>query len=213
MFEYHDIQQNTDEWAAMRCGRLGSSSLAKVMANYGKAFGDPAKKLAVEIAVQQLTGTSDSISYSNEHMERGHEQEPLARFEYEQEMFCDVLNGGYFCTDFLGCSPDGLVGKNGVIEIKSVIPSVHYDNIRRDGVDPAYKWQCIANVEFTDREWLDFVSFCAAFPEGKKLFVHRVYRDRVKDEIAMIHSRASAFRELVEESKKTISETNYINIG
>jgi len=79
MFEFHDVDQNTDEWFAMRAGLLTSSKLGTVMANYGKAFGDPAKKYAVNIAIEQITGQPIPSTFSNDHMERGHEQEPVAR--------------------------------------------------------------------------------------------------------------------------------------
>ena len=53
---HHNIDQNTDDWLDLRAGHLTGSNIAKVMANYGKAFGDPAKKLAVDIALEQITG-------------------------------------------------------------------------------------------------------------------------------------------------------------
>ena len=100
MFEFHDIEQNSDLWFDMRGGKLTSSNLGKIMANYGKAFGEPAKKLAATIAAQQLGAEVLSNSFSNEHMDRGHQQEPLARMLYENETFWDVTNGGFFSSDF-----------------------------------------------------------------------------------------------------------------
>ena len=211
MFEFHDIEQNSDTWFDMRGGKLTSSNLGKIMANYGKAFGEPAKKLAATIAAQQLGAEVVSNSYSNEHMERGHQQEPLARMLYENETFCDVTNGGFFSSEFVGCSPDGLVNDNGVIEIKSVITNIHYANIKRQAVDPAYKWQCIGNLKFTGRDWLDFISYCQEFPIGKQLFVWRIRKEELADEFKMIDSRISEFKKLVDEMKLTITETNYIN--
>jgi hypothetical protein len=211
MFEFHDIEQNSDTWFDMRGGKLTSSNLGKIMANYGKAFGEPAKKLAATIAAQQLGAEVVSNSYSNEHMERGHQQEPLARILYENETFCDVTNGGFFSSEFVGCSPDGLVNDNGVIEIKSVITNIHYANIKRQAVDPAYKWQCIGNLKFTGRDWLDFISYCQEFPIGKQLFVWRIRKEELADEFKMIDSRISEFKKLVDEMKLTITETNYIN--
>ena len=210
-FKFIDVDQNSDAWFQMRAGKLTSSNLGKVMANYGKAFGEPAKKLAAAVAVQRITGKCSENGYSNEHMERGHEQEPLARMLYENETFCDVTNGGFFESDFIGCSPDGLVHTDGVIEIKSVIENVHYANIKRGGLDPAYRWQCIGNLKFTDRDWLDFVSYCQAFPIGKQLYVHRINKQDLVKEFKMIDFRIAGFRELVDNITKTINETNYIN--
>ena len=211
MLDFYDVEQNTDEWFQMRSGKLTSSKLGTVMANYGKAFGEPAKKYAVNIAVEQITGNPISSSYSNEHMERGHEQEPIARMLYEEETFCNVSNGGFYGSDSIGCSPDGLVFDCGAIEIKSVISSVHYANVKRQGLDPAYKWQCYGNLMFTGREWLDFVSYCADFPEGKRLYTHRIFKDKSIEEFAMITKRIEEFIKLVSESKTLIEQSNYSN--
>ncbi len=210
MFQFHDIAQNTDAWFDLRSGLLTSSNLGKIMANYGKAFGDPAKKHAVNIAIEQITGSPIPSSYTNEHMERGHEQEPIARMMYEEDHFCTVSNGGFFSSDFIGCSPDGLVNDEGVIEIKSVMPNIHFANVKRQRVDPAYKWQCIGNLKFTGREWLDFVSYCAEFPPDKRLYTFRIYRDLVSDEFSMIDNRIDEFKDLVSDCKRTVVDSNYL---
>lgn len=207
-FDFINVEQNTDEWYALRAGKLTSSNLSKVMANLGKAFGEPAKKYAVNIAIEQITGNPITSNYSNDHMERGHEQEPIARGLYEQEMFCEVDSGGFFDGGFIGCSPDGIL-ENGVIEIKSVIPSVHFANIKRGTVDPAYKWQCIGNLQYTDREWLDFISFCADFPEDKQLFTHRLYAENLSEEFKILNDRTHQFESLVNDTKQLILKSNY----
>ena len=210
MFDFVDVEQNTEEWYALRGGRLTSSKLPVVMANYGKPFfGEPAKKYAVNIAIEQITGTAIASTYSNQHMDRGHEQEPVARMKYEEENFCDVLNGGFFRSDFVGCSPDGLVSDCGVIEIKSVIASVHYANVKRQSIDPAYKWQCIGNLLFTGRDWLDFVSYCAEFPEEKRLYTCRIRKEDLQEYFAMINERIDEFKDLVSNTKQLILNSEY----
>ena len=199
-----DIRQNSDAWLLARAGKVTGSAISKIMANYGKSFGEPAKKLAANIAVEQLTGQNISSNYSNEHMQRGHEQEPIARLMYEDELFCDVANGGFFDNDFTGCSPDGLVDASGVIEIKSVIASVQYSTIKRNSFDPAYKWQLNFNLKETGREWIDYISFCNEFPEGKKLFTHRLHADEQQEEFKMIDIRLAKFAALVNEIKADI---------
>jgi len=181
------------------------------MANFGKAFGDPAKKYAANIAVEQITKRKiQSDSYSNSHMDRGHQQEPLARQRYEEEFFCEVLNGGFFSSGNTGASPDGLVGANGLIEIKSAIPSVHVKRVKSGTYDPAYKWQLIGNLRITDREWIDFISYCSDFPEDKQIYVRRLYADKVIQEMAQIDIRLGQFWELVDEIKNTINCTAMI---
>jgi hypothetical protein len=199
-----DIQQNTTEWLELRAGKVGGSSIGKIMANYGKPFGDPAKRLAVNLAIEQLTGEPILSTFSNDHMARGHEQEPIARALYEEEFFCDVSNGGFFDNGSVGISPDGLVYDDGIIEIKSVIAPVQFDTIKRGKIDPKYKWQCIFNLWQSGREWIDYVSFCAEFPEGKRLFVKRIIWQECVAEYRMVHVRLGQFFKLVDEVKRTV---------
>jgi len=208
-FKFIDVEQNSDEWFDLRGGRLTSSKLGVIMANFGKSFGEPAKKYAVNIAIEQITGNPIPSTYTNDHMQRGHDQEPIARMMYESEQFCDVTNGGFFESEFIGCSPDGLVGDDGVIEIKSVISTTHFATLKRQNVDPAYKWQCIANLMFTGRKWIDFVSYCEEFPEDKQLFVKRLHKADLVEEFKMINERVEEFKKVVESSKKLIIESKY----
>lgn len=214
MFKFHDVEQNSDEWFLLRSGKITGSAMSKAMANFGKSFGEPAKKYAVNIAIEQITGASVSQDlYSNDHMDRGHEEEPLARMMYEDQFFSEVTNGGFFDLGDIGCSPDGMVGSDGLIEIKSAIPSVHYARIARQSYDPAYKWQIIGNLKFTDRNWIDFISYCSWFPEGKKLYVHRSYESDFVSEFKMIDDRIGEFRELIKKTKETILNNNYSIMG
>ena len=198
---WHDIEQNTDEWLQMRTGLLTGSNLAIVMANYGKAFGEPAKRLARNIAYERMTGQSMSEHYgddfSSADMIRGHMQEPIARRLYEDETFCEVTNGGFYCNEWIGVSPDGLIDFDGQIEIKSVKPSAHHDNLIRKSYDPAYKWQIIGNLWASKRSWLDFVSFCSAAPVNHQLIVYRVEAEQLQTEFEQVDIRTGEFIALV----------------
>lgn len=201
---FHNIDQNTDEWLSLRAGKVTGSAIARVMANDGKAFGDPAKKLAVDIAIEQLTGKPIGGGYSNDHMERGKEQEPIARQMYEDRYFCTVENGGFFDNGFTGCSPDGIVD-SGLVEIKSVIPSVQYKRVKSGTYDPAYRWQLIFNLKESGKDWIDFVSFCANFTDDKKLIVHRMHAEQQAVAFQKIDRRLEKFRLFVDQVKSDIS--------
>ena len=203
---FHDVQQNTDEWQMLRLGKATASNFACIMANEGKAFGDPAKRYALQIALEIVTGRKAEHSFSNEHMERGHEQEPIARMLYEDLHFVDVSNGGFFDWETYGDSPDGLVGQDGGIEIKCVIASTHYATLQRGSFDPTYKWQLIGHLDCTGRDWFDFISYCADFPEEKQLIVPRLNKSDYQDEIGRLRARRADFLKLVQEVLATIKE-------
>ena len=202
-FKFSDVEQGGEEWHLMRATRMTSSNLASVMANYGKAFGGPAKKYAVQIAIAQITGNLPAQGYTSSDMDRGTLQEPMACALYEQETFCDVAPGGFFCNDELGCSPDGLPD-DGLIEIKSVLSHIQYATAKKGGIPSANKWQCIGNLKFTGRKWLDFVSYCAEYPVGRQLYIHRITPDQYQEEFAMIDDRVGEFIELVATVRKSI---------
>jgi hypothetical protein len=198
--KFHNVAQNTEAWNALRCGKVTASKFGCFMANEGRAFGEPATRYALQVALEILNGEKSDSCFSNEHTERGHEQEPIARMLYEQEYFVDVLNGGFFDHETFGDSPDGLIGEDGVIEIKSVIAPTHYATLRRKSFDPSYRWQLIGHLDCTGREWVDFVSYCASFPEASRLIVHRLYRFDCEDEIERLRSRRERFMMLVDET-------------
>jgi hypothetical protein len=201
---WHDVQQNTDEWRDLRLGKATASNFACIMANDGKAFGEPAKRYALQIALERMTGVKAEHSFSNAHMERGHEQEPVARMMYEDLAFVDVSNGGFFDCGEYGDSPDGLVRNDGVIEIKSVIASTHYATLQRGSFDPAYRWQMVGHLDCTGREWVDFVSYCSDFPEGQQLIVHRLTRQEAARDIERLEARRASFLALVNETYNSI---------
>lgn len=195
--KWHNVEQNSPDWDALRLGKATASGYAKFMANYGRAFGDPALRYALQIALERVTGNKAEHSFKSDDMERGHEQEPIARMLYEEHTFSDVTNGGFFDWDDWGDSPDGLVDDDGVLEIKCVIAPVHHATIRRGKPDPAYRWQIVGHFDGTGRDWVDFASYCSDYPEHRQLAVFRTYRAEVETELAQLAERRAQFLELV----------------
>lgn len=203
---FHDVEQNTDAWYQLRLGKATASNFACIMAHEGKAFGDPAKAYALRIALERITGRQAEYSFKNGDMERGHEQEPIARMLYEEAYFTEVRNGGFFdCGDY-GDSPDGRVQENGLVEIKSVIASAHYATIRRKSFDPSYRWQLIGHLDCAEADWVDFISFCSDFPEAQQLVVYRLERGECASELTRLRQRRADFLGLVDETYNHIMQ-------
>ncbi len=202
--QWHDVEQNTDVWVQLRVGKATGSNAGCYMANGDGAFGEPAKKYALQVALEIATGRKAEFSFSNDHTERGHEQEPIARMHYEDAEFVTVTNGGFFDCGDHGDSPDGLIGTDGVLEIKCVTAAVHYATLKRGSFDPAYRWQLVSHLDCTGRDWVDFVSFCSEFPEASQLIVYRSTRDDFKEELLRLAERRAKFLELVQTTLKSI---------
>jgi len=176
----HQIEQNTDEWFSLRHGKITASNFGLIMANYGKAFGNPAIQYAMRVAIEAKTQRSIE-TFKNEWMERGIELEQDARDMYSDLTFTDVLPGGFAQIDRFGASSDGLA-EDGLIEIKSVKYSTHFDRLVRGGFDTSYQWQIRGQMWLYDRSWCDFVSYCPDFPINKQLYIFRVDRDAEQEE-------------------------------
>jgi hypothetical protein len=196
-----DIDQNSESWFDLRLGKVTGSTIGKIMANFSKSFGQPAKDLAVNLAIEQLTGVRQGGDYQNAHMERGHIEEPIARLLYEELYFVDVTKGGFYDNVLTGASPDGLVAEDGLIEIKSGIATIHYERIRKDTFDSQYKWQLIHNLKESWRDWIDFVSYCSSYPKETQLFVKRLEWEDYSEQYTMIDERLAEFFKLIETVK------------
>lgn len=206
---WFDIEQNSDLWLAARLGKATGSNFGTFMANYGKAFGDPAKRYALQLALERVTGQKAEFSFKSDDMERGHIQEPVARMLYEDAQFVEVTNGGFFDCGTYGDSPDGLIGKHGVLEIKSVTAAVHWATIERGSFDPAYRWQLVGHLDCSGREWVDFASYCSDFPDDGQLIVYRQDRDDFKTELLQLVERRAEFLALVDALTNTIRGMGY----
>lgn len=174
-----DMPQGSDEWLAERLGSIGGSSIASVVA---KGEGKMRNSLMYRLAGEILSGAKYE-SFKNEHMERGIEQESEARDMYEFITGNEVTQVGLIkLTDHKHVSPDGLVGQDGIIEIKCVIPSVHIETIISDKVPANYRKQNQWGLFIGERQWCDFISYSPLIT-SKPIWIKRVERDEklIKD--------------------------------
>lgn len=169
------IIQGSDEWFQARLGRATASCFSDVLA---KGQGMTRKKYLLKIVTERLTGKV-AESFSNSHTDRGAEQEPFARMEYEARSGNIVEEVGFIPHKFLmaGCSPDGLIDDCGGCEIKSVLPHVQIETIRAGKYPTMHVPQVQGCLWVAGREWFDFVSYSPDLPENLRLYVYRVHRD------------------------------------
>jgi hypothetical protein len=170
-----DILQRSPEWFALRVGRITGTSF-NTMANGTK---DGIETLCLKTAAERITGVSIDEPYTNPAMENGVCLEAEARESYETTTFAPVLEVGFLELDeYVGVSPDGLVGDEGGVEIKCPQAHTHL-KYRTNGGNAwlAYKWQVQGALWVTGRKWWDFVSYCPAFPPSQRLHIERVTPD------------------------------------
>lgn len=171
-----DVEQGTDEWFEARCGVVTASEFSSVMATgRGSSPSKTRKTYMLKKIGEQLTERPADSWGGNGHTERGHEDEPIARGLYEAITGNSVATTGLITTDCsrIGYSPDGLVGEEGLIEIKSKAPHRHIECILNNAIPPEHMDQLWGGLLVSERKWIDFVSYC----EGLPLFIKRVNRD------------------------------------
>lgn len=173
------FDQGTTEWLAERAGKVTASALSNVMmAKTAAGY----QNYMAQLICERLTGEPVE-TFKSAAMEHGTETEPQARAFYEMETGLDVVECGFIPHPTLansGASPDGLVGEDGLVEIKCPQPAKHIKNLMGGTIDKAYALQMQWQMECTGREWCDFVSFNPSFPPHLQLHITRVVRDAEK---------------------------------
>lgn len=176
------MEQRSDEWFSARLSKVTASRINDVMSTL-KSGGESAsrKNYRTQIVVERLTGQK-AESYTNGAMQWGTDQEPFARQAYEFFTGNDVVEVGFIdhqTITMTGASPDGLIGTEGMIEIKCPNTATHIDWLLAGTVPAEHLKQMQWQMECTDREWCDFVSYDPRLPVDLQLFIVRCERDDV----------------------------------
>lgn len=180
------MMQGTPEWLTLRAGKFTGSRFADLMAVTRSGPSASRANLIVAVALEILTGEPEQ-TYQNDAMRRGTELEPFARGAYEAhtgELVEQVAFVTHPTMPYVGVSPDGLLGDDGLIEIKCPASQAKHLAALRDGAHAnEYRWQIQGQLWVTDRQWCDAVSYDPRFPEGLQLAIRRVERDEkaIKD--------------------------------
>ena len=207
MIEIFDFEQGSPQWFAARMGIPTASEFSTVLAK-GKSGGDSKtratymRKLAGEI----LTG-EPMESYTNAHLERGKVMEPEARELYGFVHDCEPRLVGFIRNGNTGCSPDSLIGEEGMAEFKSAMPHILIDLIERNEFPPEHYAQCQGGLWIAEREWIDLVVYWPKLP----LFVRRVGRD--ESYIRNLESAVGVFNDELASLVKKIRSYQPISIS
>jgi putative phage-type endonuclease len=174
-----ELVQGTPEWRAARCGSVGASSIADLMAKTKAGWGASRANLMARIIAERLTGEPQEL-YQNEAMRWGTETEPQARAVYSFIHDAEVSEVGLIRHPRIvgaHASPDGLVGPDGLVEIKCPQTATHIDTLLSGEVADRYVKQMQFQMACTGRAWCDFASFDPRMPDDLQLFVRRFPRD------------------------------------
>jgi putative phage-type endonuclease len=206
-----DIIQGTPEWFAARCGKVTASRVVDLLAKTKSGYSTSRANYAGQLVAEILTGEPAEDGYINADMQRGTELEPQARAIYELQTDCMVDQVGFMAHSTIlqsGASPDGLVGEDGMVEIKCPRTHTHIGYILDKGIPSKYIPQMIWQMACSGRKWVDFVSYDPRMPEELRLVVRRLERDdeRVKEIEAEVVKFLAEVNETVDELKKIIKE-------
>ena len=180
------IEQGTEAWHQLRLGKVTASRVADIMAKTKTGPSASRNNYLIELALQRVTGTIEQ-GYTNDAMAWGTATEPQARVAYEVKTgnFVDqIAFVEHDIIEWFGCSPDGLINNDGLIEIKCPNSATHWATIKDNKLPSKYMIQMQTQMACTGRKWCDFVSFDPRMPERSQLFIQRVERDQTMiDEI------------------------------
>jgi putative phage-type endonuclease len=194
------MEQRSEEWFQARLGKVTASRVADVLAKIKSGESASRRNYKIQLVSERLTGEKQE-TYINQAMQDGIDREAFARNRYVQQ-FGEVEEVGFIKHPTLeaGASPDGMVGEDGILEIKCPMGSTHTETLMTQDVPSRYVPQIQFQLLVTGRKWCDFVSYNPMFPEHLQVFVKRVEADPVYQ------------KELESEVKQFLSEVdNVIN--
>ena len=182
------MEQRSEEWFQARLGKVTASRVADVLAKIKSGESASRRNYKIQLVSERLTGERQE-TYINQAMQDGIDREQFARDRYVQQ-FGEVEEVGFIQHPTLeaGASPDGLIGTDGIIEIKCRMGSTHTETLITQEVPSKYVPQIQFQLLVTGRKWCDFVSYNPMFPENLQVFVRRVfankeYQQELEDEV------------------------------
>jgi len=198
-------EQRTENWYAARLGRATASKFYDIIAGTKNGYAATRKNYRAELVIERLTGQSID-TFQNAAMSWGNDTEDLARTTYMLETGNVADTCGFYAHNEImaGASPDGLIGDDGTIEIKSPNPATHIETLRLGSIPTKYVPQVQGQLWMTGRKWCDFISFDPRLPQNAQLFIQRIERDNKY--IAYLETEVIKFLVEVDEEVKFVQE-------
>ena len=209
----HDIVQRSPEWVAIRLGKLTASRAGDMLATTKSGWSTSRRNLLMQLVLERVTGQSQENTYQTQAMKDGIDREPAALALY-QEMTGQSVQAIGFCshdTLMAGCSPDGFIGEDGLLSIKSPIAATHWQYLKTGVIPDDYLKQILHEMWITGRSWCDWLSYQPYFPEHLRAKLLRVMR--VDADVAVYDKQARAFLVEVDaefDSIKTLSNVTAV---
>ncbi|HSG62653.1 MAG TPA: YqaJ viral recombinase family protein [Pseudomonadales bacterium] len=198
------MEQRTEEWFSARAGKVTASRVADLMARTKSGYSASRENYMAQLVVERFTG-GQGESFTKAAMQWGTEQEPFARAAYEAREGVFVDEVGFVphpTIEGAGASPDGLVGDDGLVEIKCPNTATMIDTLINETVPGKYYTQMQMQMACTGRKWCDYVVFDPRMPVNAQLFVKRVERDETY--IADMEGEITKFLDEVDAKFKTL---------
>lgn len=197
-------QEKYEAWIQARLGKVTASRLHDALAATRNGWSTSRRKYMVEIIAERLTGMS-AERYWSESMQWGLETEHTARKAYENQLELEISGVGLFIEHQTipgaGCSPDGLVSYDGLVEFKCPNSSTHISTMLDGKVDEKYLYQMMWQLAcHPERKWCDYASFDPRLPPKMALHVQRFYRDE-----ALIGKLEKQTVEFIQELERNIA--------
>jgi len=187
--EIINCEQGTEEWFRARAGIPTASEFSTVMAKgRGGEDSKTRRTYMLKLAGEIITG-EPTEGYTNAHMERGHALEDEGRAAYQFQTGNQMKQVGFIRNGDKGCSPDSLIGDNGMLEIKTKLPHLLLDCILKGNFPAEHKAQCQGALWVAEREWIDIAVYWPKLP----LFVCRAARD--EEYIKMMADAVATFND------------------
>lgn len=185
------IEQGTDEWKQLRLGKATASKIADITARTKSGWAASRANCMADLICERLTGLPRE-SFTNAAMQWGTDMEPEARRTYAFITDAEVTEVAFVDHPSIpnsGASPDGLVGTDGLVEIKCPLTATHIETLLGAEIDGKYVKQMQWQMTCTGRKWCDFVSYDPRMPENMQIHIRRVHYDpqmvaQLEDEVS-----------------------------